>query len=74
MTDTSPTAAGIQIRVLRGLTPERRLELALEMSLAARALLVARLQAEHPEWPAEQLTREALRLSLPDAAWPPQLG
>lgn len=70
-TDTDPLAAAAQLRVLRSLPPARRLLLALEMSLAARALLEARIQLEHPVWSAAQIRREVLRLSYPGIVLPP---
>lgn len=73
MTDTSAAAADIQLRVLRGLSGERRLALALEMSLFARSLLLARLRSERPDWTEDQLKLEALRLTLPGATLPPGL-
>lgn len=68
--DTSPAAAAAQARLLRQLPPERCLDLALDMSLAARALLGARLRTEHPEWPEAVVRRQVLRLTL-GAAGPP---
>lgn len=63
--DTHAAAAEAQVRALRALPPARRLDLALEMSLAARELLAARLQAEHPSWSPAECAREVLLLSLP---------
>ncbi|MGH7585653.1 MAG: hypothetical protein ACREMH_05345 [Gemmatimonadales bacterium] len=73
MTDTSALAAAVQIRVLRGLPAVRRLELAVEMSLAARALQTARLRTRHPGWTEAQVAHETLRLTLPAAVLPPSL-
>jgi hypothetical protein len=72
MTDTSSAAANLQLQVLRRLPAERRLALAVEMSLAARALLIAGLHAEHPQWSPDQLRQSVLRLLLPAEALPPQ--
>ena len=72
-TDTDPAAAAVQLRVLRSLPPARRLLLALEMSLAGRALLAARVRKEHADWSPEQIRREVLRLSMPGVALPPSL-
>jgi hypothetical protein len=71
--DTSPSAAAAQNRILRELPPARRFLLALDMSLAARALLEARLHAEHPGWSAAQIRREVLQLNFPGVALPPSL-
>lgn len=63
LSDTTPAAAAIQLRVLRGLTAAQRLELAVQMSQTARALVAARLRAEHPDWSAKRLSREVTRLT-----------
>jgi hypothetical protein len=63
-TDTSQAAAAAQADVLRHLLPERRLELAVDMSLTARALLGARLRAEHPDWSETEVHTQVLRLTL----------
>lgn len=63
--DTHRAAAAAQIHALRAMTPAQRLDLAVEMSLLARSLLAARLQAAHPEWSAAACDREVLCLTLP---------
>lgn len=70
-TDTSPAAAAAQADALRRLPAARRLELAVDMSLMARALLAARLRTEHPEWSETEVTRQVLRLTLASAGPPP---
>jgi hypothetical protein len=74
ISDTSRNAAAAQLRALRRLSPERRLELAVEMSLAARALLSARIWSEHPDWREEQVNARVLRLILPGISLPPAAG
>ena len=64
LTDTSPTAHGVQLRIQRAMSEEERLLLAFEMSLFARDLARARIQQEHPEWTDAQLERELLRLAF----------
>ena len=64
LTDTHPAAAAVQLAVLRRLGPTARLRLALEMSLAARALLRSRLQQEHPGWSGEAVQQELVRCAL----------
>lgn len=73
-TDTSPAAAEAQAGVLRRLSPERRLDLAVDMSLTARALVGARLRLEHPDWSENVVTRQLLRLTVADADLPPPPG
>lgn len=70
--DTSPAAAGAQAGALRRLLPERRLELAVDMSLTARALLGARLRTAHPELSEPELRHQLLRLTLGGTVLPPE--
>jgi hypothetical protein len=65
--DTSETAAALQYQILRRLTGAERLRLASEMTVAARALSMARLRHQHPGWSDADLKRELLRYAfLPD--------
>jgi hypothetical protein len=68
----STGAQAIQLQILRGMSGEQRLLLALEMSLFARELR-ARIRQEHPEWTEAQVVRELLRLSFLPAEMPPGL-
>lgn len=65
-TDTAPGIASLQADLLRRLSGERRLALAVDMSLAARALLQAGLQRTHPTWSADRVRQELLRRTLVD--------
>lgn len=65
-TDTTRKSAELQMDSLRRLTPERRLELAVDMSLAVRALQRARLREAHPAWSSRDLDIAILRSTLPD--------
>ena len=71
MIDTTRHAAEVQARVLRQLSPLARLELAVEMSAVARALLRARLRGHHPEWSDGEVDQELLRHTIPGAVLPP---
>lgn len=73
MTDTSPTVAALQARIHRSLTGCERLRIAIEMSLAARELSLARLRRQHPEWSDAELRRELVRYSFPPGTLPPGL-
>jgi hypothetical protein len=65
--DTSPEAQATQLRVLREMSGEQRILMALEMSLFTRELAAVRIRQEHPEWPETEVARELLRLAfLPD--------
>lgn len=68
--DTSKAVAALQARILRRMTGEERLKLAMEMSLAARAFSTARLRHEHPDWSDSELKRELLRYAFPPGPLP----
>ena len=76
MDDTTPEAeaAAAQIRILRGLSRERRLKLCLEMSEAARELSRCGIRDRHPEYSAAEVEWALRRMVLGDelfgAAWP----
>lgn len=70
MTDTSPTASALQTRIHRGLTGTTRLQIAMEMSLAAREMSLARLRCQHPEWSDSELKRELVRYSFAPGTLP----
>jgi hypothetical protein len=46
------------------MTGEKRLLIALEMSLFARELAKERIRREHPAWPETQVARELIRLAF----------
>lgn len=73
MRDTSPEAAEIQASIHRRMTGEQRLRLAVEMSVAARELTLARLRAQHPDWSDRELKRELLRYAFGSAPLPEPL-
>lgn len=58
--DTSPEAARIQVDVLRRMSPERRLQLAFEMSEMVRDLARARIRAHHPDFNDAQVHDELI--------------
>ncbi|MDZ4864516.1 MAG: hypothetical protein SGJ01_13860 [Gemmatimonadota bacterium] len=74
LTDTTEEAAVVQTQILRRLSPIARLDLAVEMSMTARALLRGRLRAAHPDWTEHAVDRELLRHTLPAATLPPSLA
>ncbi|HEX8273073.1 MAG TPA: hypothetical protein VF615_10575 [Longimicrobiaceae bacterium] len=73
MSDTSREAAEIQDGIHRRMTGAERLRLAVEMSIAARELTLARLRAQHPEWSDRELKRELLRYAFGSAPLPEPL-
>jgi hypothetical protein len=68
--DTNPAAQAVQLEILRGMSGEQRILLALEMSLFARELARAGIQREHPDWSEKQVDRELLRLAFFPAPLP----
>jgi hypothetical protein len=62
--DTSPAVGTVQLEIQRAMTGEKRLLIALEMSLFARELAKERIRREHPAWSETQVTRELIRLAF----------
>lgn len=74
--DTTPEAHAFQLAVYRRMTIDRRLELALEMSDAARRTSLDGILARHPEYDEPMAVRALFRLLHGDAlyakVWPGQ--
>ena len=51
-----------QFAIYRRLTPERRLALAEGLYWTALEMKAAWLREQHPDWPADQVAREATRI------------
>jgi hypothetical protein len=64
MTDTSPEARAIQLKIQSAMSGEQRILLAFEMSEFARNLARAGIRHDHPEWTEAQVARELLRLAF----------
>ena len=62
--DTTPEIEAMQIRILRSMTMEQHLEIALEISLFSRALMAAGVRKQHPDWSEEEIKREVHRLAF----------
>lgn len=73
LTDTSPAAGAVQLRILRALSGEDRFRLAMEMSLFARSLAESRIRLENPEWPETKVLRELMQLAFLPAPLPPRM-
>jgi hypothetical protein len=71
--DTSPAVRTVQLEIQRAMTGEKRLLIALEMSLFARELAKERIRREHPAWSETQVTRELIRLAFLPKPIPPRL-
>jgi hypothetical protein len=62
--DTTLEAMRVQHGVYRRMPPERRLELAFEMTEWARELSAAGVRARHPEYTERQVKLAVIRLTL----------
>ena len=51
-----------QVELFRGMTGEKRLQLAEQLYWSARRIKTAGLRAQHPEWSQEQLEAETRRI------------
>jgi len=71
--DTSPEAAAVQAEIIRRMTGEERLLLALEMSVAAKELTASRIRHDHPDWSEDEVRREVLRYAFDFKNLPPPL-
>ncbi|MGZ4830708.1 MAG: hypothetical protein ACXV5J_07900 [Candidatus Angelobacter sp.] len=72
ISDTTPEIEARQIRIIRSMTTEQRLLVALEMSLFSRELMKAGIRRDHPEWTEKEVRIEVLRrvfLPAPLPAW-----
>jgi len=70
--DTAPEIEAMQIRLLRSMSVERHLEIALEISLLSRELMKAGVRNQHPDWSDREIEREVHRLAFfpePLPAW-----
>lgn len=73
LSDTSPEAQAVQLRIQRAMSGEQRLLLAFEMSLFARELAAEGIRRQHPQWPETRVARELLRLAFLPAPLPARL-
>ena len=71
--DTSAEAEALQREIQRRLGGPSRLRLALDMSVTARALALARLRRRHPDYSELDLKKVLLRLTFAGDNLPPPL-
>ncbi len=64
--DTTPEAWRIQAEIYRRMSPNRRLEKALEMGAFLREVVAAGIRYRHPDYDERQVTMAAARLRLGD--------
>ena len=71
--DKRVDAEALQREIQRRLGGPVRLRLALEMSVAARTMTLARLRLRYPQYSEQELKKALLRESLPPDSLPPPL-
>ena len=64
--DTSLEAERVQIEVFRKMTPERRLQIAAELTQLVRKSLAEGVRMRHPNYSQEQVHLAVIRLTLPE--------
>lgn len=64
--DTAPEAALVQAAAFQRMSPERRLEIALQMSEDLRQLSAIGVRGRHPEYTDDQVRLAVIRLWLGD--------
>jgi hypothetical protein len=62
--DTTSRAEKIQLDVFRRMTPERRLEAAIQLAKTSRELLAQGVRKRHPEYGEDQVKLAVIRLTL----------
>jgi hypothetical protein len=70
ISDTSPAARTLQLKIQSEMSGEQRVTLAYEMSMFARELARQGILRDHPEWTEGQVARELLRLAFLPAPLP----
>ena len=72
--DTTPEAAAVQSEIIRRMTPGRRTQIANQMSIDARATILAGIRARHPDYGDEHAKWALFRMLVGDElfakAWP----
>jgi hypothetical protein len=72
ISDTHPKIQEMHDRMIMEMTGEQRIRSTLEMCELTRALAKAGVRRRHPEWSAEQVEREFIRLLFLPADLPPE--
>jgi hypothetical protein len=72
ISDTTPKAQEVWLRMQRSLTGEQRLLKALELSRLVKEMMKAGIRRDHPDWNEEQIGRELLRLAFLPHPLPPR--
>ncbi len=64
--DTSSEIKEIQIEVLKKMSPEKRLNIAIQLSEIAKKLLMEGIRTRHPEYKKEDVKLALIRILLGD--------
>lgn len=64
--DTSEELDKIQVEILRGMKPEQRLKLALQLFETEKKLLMEGIHSRHPEYSEEEIKLALIRILLGD--------
>jgi hypothetical protein len=64
--DTTPEAARVHLEIIRRLSPNRRMELALQLSDTIRGVVADGVRSRHAEYDEEQVRLAVMRLMLGD--------
>jgi hypothetical protein len=72
--DTTFEVEDVQIRALRDMTPEQRLDIAIQLTNTSRRLLAAGVRLRHPDYSDEMIHHAVIKATLPEhlflAAYP----
>lgn len=66
VSDTTPEAAALQLRIYRSLTASQRVQIAVDLSDAVRATTMAGIRRRHPEYSDDEASREFIAIVYGD--------
>ncbi|TAK56059.1 MAG: hypothetical protein EPO24_11560 [Bacteroidetes bacterium] len=64
--DTTPEAYELQLQIFKKMTPEERLQQAIELTQTCRRLMATGVKMRHPDYNDEQTRLAVIRLQLGD--------
>jgi len=64
--DTTAEAMAVQLQVLRRMGPAGRLAMTFELSDNLRSLVAAGIRYRHPQWDAQAVEQETIRVMIGD--------
>ena len=60
-----PRTEWMRVKIYRGMTPQRRLDIVCSLNQTNRDLAMSNIQQTHPNWSPEEMKRELRRRLLP---------